>query len=103
MTFTPALHPVSDSIRSQRWFLFRGDRILVRRDADASIRPFFSDVSFVEAGLMHRQYLGSLNGIDCFTAELSSETRVSSSAELQTVRQLLGVVDDELAAIGPRR
>ena len=102
MTFTPALHPASDSIRSQRWFLFRGDRILIRRSADASVRPFFTDVSFVEAGLMHRQYLGCLNDIDCFTAELSSEAGVSSAAELQPVRQLLGAVDDELAAVAGR-
>ncbi|MGW8188426.1 MAG: NUDIX-like domain-containing protein, partial [Desulfobacterales bacterium] len=90
MTFIPALHPASDSIRSQWWFLFRGDRILVRRGEDAAVRPFFTDVAFVEAGLRNRQYLGCLNGIDCFTAELSSEARVSSSAELQPVRQLLG-------------
>ena len=102
MTFTPALHPASDSIRSQRWFLFRGDRILIRRSADASVRPFFTDVSFVEAGLMHRQYLGYLNDIDCFTAELPSEAGVSSAAELQPVRQLLGAVDDELAAVAGR-
>jgi NAD+ diphosphatase len=64
MTFNPALHPASDSIRSKWWFLFRGDRILVRRGEDASVRPFFTDVSFVEAGLMHSQYLGRLNDID---------------------------------------
>jgi NAD+ diphosphatase len=102
MTFNPALHPASDSIRSKWWFLFRGDRILVRRGEDASVRPFFTDVSFVEAGLMHSQYLGRLNDIDCFAAELSSKARVSSAAELQQVRQLLGAVDDELAAVAGR-
>jgi NAD+ diphosphatase len=102
MTFDPALHPASDSIRSQWWFLFRGDRILVRRGEDTSVRPFFTDVSFVEAGLLHRQYLGCLNDIDCYTAELASEARVSSAAELQQVRQLLGAVDDELAAVAGR-
>lgn len=102
MTFDPALHPASDSIRSQWWFLFRGDRILVRRGEDASVRPFFTDVSFIEAGLMHRHYLGCLNDIDCYTAELSSEAGVSSAAELQPVRQLLGAVDDELAAVAGR-
>jgi NAD+ diphosphatase len=102
MTFIPALHPASDSIRSQRWFLFRGDRILVQRSEDASVCPFFADVSFAEAGLMHRQYLGCLNDIDCFTAELTPETRVCSAVELEPVRQLLGVVDDELAAVAGR-
>ncbi len=102
MTFDPALHPAPDSIRSRLWFLFHEDRILVRRGEEASVRPYFTDVSSVAADLMHTQYLGCLNDTDCFAAEVPSATMVSAAAELLQVRHLLGRVEDELAAVAGR-
>jgi NAD+ diphosphatase len=84
------------------WFLFRGGRILVMRGEDSTVRPFLTDLSAVEARVIHQQYLGCFNGTDCFTAELASDARLPAGAEWRRVRRLLGAVDDELAAVAGR-
>ncbi len=102
MIFDPALYPAADSRAPRRWFLFCGDRILVHNRRDQSVLPYFTEVSFAETAHLDAQYLGRLDGIDCFAAELAPDTPLPAGVELQPVRRLLGVIDDELAAVAGR-
>ncbi|MFZ0612541.1 MAG: NAD(+) diphosphatase [Desulfobacterales bacterium] len=102
MTFDPAVHPAADSRAPRWWFLFCRDRSLVRYCQDQSVLPYFTDVSFVDPAQLHPQYLGRLDGTDCFAAELASDTPLPAGVEMRPVRRLLGVIDDELAAVAGR-
>ncbi|MFZ0241301.1 MAG: NAD(+) diphosphatase [Desulfobacterales bacterium] len=102
MTFDPAWHPVAGSRSPRRWFLFCRDRLLVRYGKDRTVLPYFTEVPFADTAPWHPQYLGSLDGIDCLTAELASDTPLPAGVELQPVRRLLGVIDDEVAAVAGR-
>ena len=77
MTFNPGLHPPNDHNRPQRWFLFRDRQILVEPVAGDGLRPYVSDISAVEAALLRRQYLGSLDDADCYAAELDAGAQIT--------------------------
>lgn len=102
MAFVPALRPPSGGNRSQCWFLIRGDRILIDGVGTEECRPYFTDVSFFGPTLKQKQYLGHLNGNDCYAAELDDAAPLPSRAAWQRVRALLGVLEDELLGIAGR-
>jgi NAD+ diphosphatase len=102
MNFIPALHPPKGPDRPQWWFLFRKDRILVRDEGNHPVRPFLTNVSMVESALVRKQYLGNMNGTDCYTAEIRSEVLLPSNSRLRPIRWLLGEVEDDILAIAGR-
>lgn len=102
MTFIPALHPPAGDGRPQWWFLFRDNRILVRDQSDNVVCPYLTDISSYETALVRKQYLGNLNGTDCYTAELSHDTRLPANSVLRRIRWLFGEVEDEILGIAGR-
>ena len=102
MNFIPAIHPPKGTDRPQWWFLFQNDRILVRDKSDQPVRPFLTNISMVESALVRKQYLGSLNGTDCYTAEIRPEALLPSNSRLRRIRWLLGEVEDDMLAIAGR-
>ena len=97
--FTPGLHPPAPANRKARWFLFRDNRILIENSGADPVRPYFSKIGAFEALPAHRLYLGSLNGADCYAAELSPQSRIPQNTSFCSLRQLLGVIDSALLQI----
>ena len=102
MNFLPALRPPAGGDGQAFWFVFRDDRLLVRSEDEKSIQPHFSDVTGFDPALNHKQYLGSLDGIDCYAVELDPEASIPQGATFRGLRQLFGAVDEELLWIAGR-
>lgn len=102
MKFIPALHPSNDGIRPRWWFLFRDDKILIQKEDEASVRPYLTDLPDPEPNLVHRQYLGALDGTGCFAAELPPEAPVPAGAQFHGIRYLFGLIDEEILWIAGR-
>ncbi len=66
------------------------------------MRPYLSDVSEIDAGLIGKQYLGALDGIGCYAAEMETEAAIPEGAQFKGLRQLFGVVDEGLLWIAGR-
>ncbi len=102
MNFIPAMRPALGDNRPAWWFVFRDDRLLVRFEDGTLVRPYLTDLSKLKSALIRKQYLGSLNGTDCYTAELTAEAPVPEDAVFKGLRQLFGAVDEELLWIAGR-
>jgi NAD+ diphosphatase len=93
MRFIPAIDPPPDYLGDALWCLFHGDRLLVEStDGEARIPRVDGPVSL---GLspVRTQYLGTLDGIPCFTGEVT-EGAAPPGHDWRTLRPLLGLLDD---------
>ena len=88
-TFVPEVDPPPPSGRPAWWFAVRGDDLLVAVSA-AGETAIPSPVDLAELGLapIRRQYLGTLDGRPCWSAELPAETGPSPGMAFLGLRAL---------------
>ena len=74
MPFELAYLPKSERSATDWWFVFCGNKLLVKVTAiDASI-PSYSDLIRVEQNLSKIHYLGTFDGRPCYSAETDEYT-----------------------------
>jgi len=83
------------------WFLFHEDRILVRAHGDAAEIPRITDRRETCLLPTRKQFLGMLDGIPCFTAELEEPVMIDG-ASYRNLRSLLGILSEEMFALAGR-
>ena len=83
------------------WFLFHDDRLLVEVRGDGDAIPGWRSPE--DAGLfpVRTQFLGTLDGIPCFSGELAGEVG-PNGATFRTLRTLLGVLPEEIFSLAGR-
>ncbi|HEX5766894.1 MAG TPA: NAD(+) diphosphatase [Burkholderiales bacterium] len=98
------------------WFVFRGDKLLVelgppeRPSDDPRFRlrpawarlPWLKDHEALHEQASRRLYLGRLNRVDCFAAELAPQAEVPAGLALEGLRPLFSVLDDDHFALAGR-
>jgi NAD+ diphosphatase len=88
MTFIPAFNPPPGDINRALWFVFLKDRLLVKTNSDGCLIPDSRDVAQFDPHPTNRQYLGTLDGLPCFAAELPKNDIQLEKFELKTLREL---------------
>jgi len=101
MSFVHMIEPAPDLGWEGLWFLFHGDNIVVRAHGDAVEIPRITDRRELCLLPECKHFLGMLDGIPCFTAELENADGMECSS-CQTLRSLLGRVPDEMFALAGR-
>jgi NAD+ diphosphatase len=99
------------------WFVFRGDQLLVEigppsveptDDPRVRIRPSWARVPMQESNglsgceLVRTLYLGRLEGIDCWAAEVPHEADAPAGMNWEGLRTLFSVLDDAHLALAGR-
>ncbi|KPJ75217.1 MAG: NUDIX hydrolase [Deltaproteobacteria bacterium SG8_13] len=102
MNFVPALHPPPVAGRPPWWFVFQNNRLLVRRSATDEILPYLVSPVEFESILVERQYLGTYGSTGCYTAWLPAGAPQPEGLEFVGLRQLFGVVEEDLLWIAGR-
>lgn len=101
--FVPGVTPAPDAEDStpRWWFAFSGARLLVCEEGGTIAVPLIPELG---PGLdpVRRQYLGTLNGRDCYAAELATEVTPPEGMLLLGLRGLYGRLDDLLYSIAGR-
>lgn len=77
------------------WFIFFNNELLVQLKDDIFVIPKLKDYSLLEIVPVRIQYLGRFNGLDSFSAELSSNTPPDKNFQFKHLRSLLGILDDD--------
>ena len=103
-----------------RWFLFRGEQLLVEvgppsseptDDPRVRARPSWARVPMQESGTdfyplgfepLRTLYLGRLAGIDCWTSEVPREADAPAGMRWEGLRTLFSVLDDAHLALAGR-
>ncbi|SHL02653.1 NAD(+) diphosphatase [Desulforamulus aeronauticus] len=77
-------------------FLFRNQDMLVKLAGESIQIPTFQDIKDIDIELKRKHYLGELDQILCYAAEIETDIQVPDNFAFWGVRQLLGQVDDSL-------
>jgi NAD+ diphosphatase len=100
MAFTPKF--ILPSIESQEalWFIYHQNRLLIKTGTNGYLVPRLRDLEKYKPFLIRKQFLGSLDEIPCYAAELSSDNTVSGKYALKGLRELFfGQLEEELVWI----
>ena len=90
----PAAYESADSTDTANWFVFRGDKLLVK-ETEGSL-PRTSDVTVLERNLPERYDLGLFSGRSCYSADLDRTVEPPEGWVFQNLRQMWETWDEEL-------
>ncbi len=102
MHFEPGIIPSSDLSGAGWWFFFRRNSLLVQRVAGTVTVPWVNDPAGMNLPLERRQYLGTLDGMDCYSAECSPHAVPSKDMAFLGLRRLFGSLGDEMFQVAGR-
>lgn len=82
-----------------RWFIFQGDRLLVKAVGDRLSVPLTADIGRAGLAWTRRIYLGYLQGADgdqtpCYAAEIAGDAPLPAGLVADGLRQLYGRLDE---------
>lgn len=102
MTFELRALPIPSQTEKAYWFVFMNDKILLRHhDAGYSI-PALEDLQHCGLNPQNVLYLGRLESMPCFAGDLSLSCPAAEGYELVGLRQVHGLVEDELFWLAAR-
>ncbi len=100
MPFTPNFITPPDESPEALWFVYHRDRLLIKIDTNGYRVPRSQELEKFEPSLIHKQFLGSLNEIPCYAAELTAADHLTSEFALKGLRELFfGQMEEELVWI----
>ncbi|MFC1921081.1 NAD(+) diphosphatase [Chloroflexota bacterium] len=92
--YTPAISPEQDDYDTAYWFVFCSNKLLLNPD-DGKI-PHTASLSELGFSPVRTQYLGTLEGYPCYSAEVSPDIAVPEGMALSELRPLYGVLDEDI-------
>jgi NAD+ diphosphatase len=102
MAFVPSYRLSFDEQKPSWWFVFSGTKLLVER-ADQRVRvPLLNGLDTLALRALRKQYLGSLNGRPCLTAECEPDVEIPAHMEFQGLRKLYGALDEDIFWVAGR-
>ena len=102
MTFKPAFKFPPAVSAGAFWFIYNRDRLLLKRNAGICHVPDTRDLTRNHLSPIRKQYLGALNGRECYAAELSDVDQELEGFNLIGLRETFGELDEELIWIAGR-
>jgi len=76
------------------WFVFCANKLLIMPDG-CSI-PYLRSITDLNLAPVRTQYLGTLQGHPCYSAEVSPDTVVPEGLSFRELRSLYGVLDEDI-------
>jgi NAD+ diphosphatase len=100
--FIPDIIGPEKKVEPAWWFIFRGDKLLVRSSPSSDEIPCLIDISDVGLQAVHQQYLGRLDSRYCYVAEVAEATSPPSGMEFHGLRRIYGLLDEKLFGLAGR-
>jgi NAD+ diphosphatase len=94
--YAPAVVPPAENEAPALWFLFRGNRLLVRIEDGVASVPTALGYSGIGLPMVRSQYLGRLEGQHCYSVELEQEVEALAGWTFQGLRRLFGLLPESL-------
>lgn len=93
--FVIGIESPADRTEKALWFIFRGREILVKLNKNPGVIPRLLD--FGELGLsgIREQYLGMLEGIHCYSVELSGDAQAPEGMKFVDLRQAYSEMNEK--------
>ena len=101
-SFELTFSPTEEQSASDRWFVFRGDKLLVREEKVSALIPSYSDLDELKHSFLRTHFLGKLNGIACYLGEVDENLPGIEGMTFLELRPLLGLLDEEVFSVAGR-
>jgi NAD+ diphosphatase len=102
MTFVSSYQESFDEREASWWFVFSGAKLLVQR-SDQGVRiPLLKGLATLPLEILRKQYLGTMNGHLCLSAECETAVQIPEGMEFQSLRKLYGALDEEMFWVAGR-
>jgi NAD+ diphosphatase len=102
LKFVSGIDPPMEPSGAAWWFAFAGDRLLVRSESSLVKIPYLVDLQELGLPILHRHYLGQLDGHSCYAVELSEDTVLPADMAFEGLREVYGRLDENLFWIAAR-
>ena len=104
MAFEPDFKLPATESPQALWFVFQKDRLLLKTNDNGGLIPHTRDLAKFNLSLIRKQYLGALNGRQCYAAEMSDTITLvpADGLILQGLRETFGLLEEELIWIAGR-
>ncbi len=102
MSFVISLNPATGNTGEDLWFIFRGDELLVRPTETGAEVPDYQDITGLDQNFIRSHYLGTLNELNCYTAEIDGDAANPNGMSFQGLRPLLGLLDEDFFSAAGR-
>ncbi len=84
------------------WFVFQKDRLLLKTSDNGCLIPRTRDLAKFNFSPIRKQYLGALDGRQCYAAEMPDEIAPADGLILQVMRDTFDRLEEELIWIAGR-
>lgn len=84
------------------WFIFASDKLLVKLMEGSAEIPFVKSPEELNLSPIREQYLGTYDGVHCYSAEVSEEMPASADCSFNELRSLFGLMADDLFLLAGR-
>ena len=84
------------------WFAFSADNLLVKAEESISPVPYLTDLGDLGIQPIRTQYLGTLDGRACYSAELSPQRVAPQGYEFSGLRALYSRIDEDIFLLAGR-
>lgn len=95
-SFKPGLIPSIEKGESSWWFVFSGDKLLVKETERGPQIPLTDNLEKAGITPVRSQYLGIFREQACFSVEAQNSIPAPEGMEFRELRSLLGVVEDDV-------
>ena len=100
--FVPRVKVPAERSGPSWWYIYRESNLLVRDTGEGAEIPSGDDVSLLGLAPIREQYLGTLDGTDCFVVEVEKETEPPDGMRFEGLRALYGKLPDDLFFLAGR-
>ncbi|MCO5192246.1 MAG: NAD(+) diphosphatase [Anaerolineae bacterium] len=99
--FVPAAQ-VPHTVRAAHWFIFRDTRLLVLVGSGSVTVPFILEPVALGLTTVRSQFVGYLDGVPCFSAEIAPDTPPPPDMQFQGLRTLYPLLDEAIFWVAAR-
>jgi NAD+ diphosphatase len=92
-------HQMSAKIKPALWFIFAAQKLMVVEEETSVSIPLIADPKSLGISPISRIYLGTVDGCDCYCAEITENNQVLPKISFYGLRDLFGHLADHLFAI----
>ena len=100
--FKPSIIPSGEESQAAWWFIFKNYRMLVGNNKNETFVPSSPGNAPFGLPILRSQYLGSLDGTDCYSAEVPEPCDAPEGMIFQGLRQLHGYLEEDLYSVAFR-
>ncbi|MCQ1535324.1 NAD(+) diphosphatase [Methanosarcina sp. KYL-1] len=92
--FIVGIEPPTDRTEKALWFAFRGREILLKVHKNPGAVPKMLDFGELGVPAVREQYLGTLEGVHCYSVELSGDTPAPEGMEFLDLRRAYSEISE---------